>query len=59
MLRRSAGWFEDTEEGHFMVQEGFLEKVMPVLSSEGQVEVNQKHVSEIYSHPCITATSLR
>lgn len=47
MLHRRAGWFEDTEKGYFRVEEGFLEKVMSVLSSVDQVEVNSKHTPEI------------
>lgn len=36
-----------TEKGHLRTWEGFLQKVMSVLSSKNQAEVNQKHVHEM------------
>lgn len=51
MLRRHAGCFEDAEKWHFRAQEGVLEKVMSKLSSEEQVEINQKYVPEISPSP--------
>ena len=51
MLLRHAGCFEDTEKGHFRAQEGILEKVVSGLSSEEQVEINQKYVPEMSPSP--------